>query len=113
MNGILSRPVFLPKWEAAAITLAILVGCTWSSAVPAANAPKTRIRHLIVVVGENHSFDNLFGAYQPAAGQTIFNLLSEGVVNRDGAPGPHFNKAQQCQAKQAPLRCCRPPTPRG
>ena len=42
------------------------------------HTPITPIRHLIVIVGENHSFDNLFGAYQPVGGQTVSNLLSEG-----------------------------------
>jgi phospholipase C len=50
---------------------------------------------VIIVVGENHTFDNLFGTYQPKPGQTIDNLLSRGIVNADGTPGPHFNKAQQ------------------
>ena len=58
----------------------------------------TPIRHLIVIVGENHSFDNLFGAYQPVGGQTVSNLLSKGIINVDGSPGPHFVDAQQWQA---------------
>ncbi|MDA3877135.1 MAG: hypothetical protein PF483_08600, partial [Halothiobacillus sp.] len=39
---------------------------------------RTPIKHVIVIIGENHTFDNLFGAYQPHHGQTIDNLLSEG-----------------------------------
>ena len=62
------------------------------------HTPITPIRHLIVIVGENHSFDNLFGAYQPAGGQTVSNLLSKGIINADGTPGPHFVEAQQWQA---------------
>ncbi|HXW84441.1 MAG TPA: hypothetical protein VEJ86_08545, partial [Candidatus Binataceae bacterium] len=57
--------------------LAVL-GSSPSFARPTTHEPATPIRHLIVVVGENHSFDNLFGAYQPEPGQTIRNLLSEG-----------------------------------
>ena len=64
----------------------------------APRAPITPIRHLIVIVGENHSFDNLFGAYQPVDGQTVSNLLSKGIINVDGTPGPHFIEAQQWQA---------------
>ena len=56
---------------------------------------KTPIRHLIVVVGENMSFDNLYGTYEPAPGQTVANLLSKGIVKRDGSPGPHFALAAQ------------------
>ena len=34
--------------------------------------------------------------YKPkGAGQTISNLLSKGIVNEDGSPGPNFAKAQQ------------------
>jgi acid phosphatase len=62
------------------------------------HAPRTPIQHLIVIVGENHSFDNLFGAYQPVAGQTVSNLLSEGIINADGTPGPQFSKSRQWQA---------------
>src|SRR5207302_6273755 len=55
----------------------------------------TPIKHVIIVVGENHSFDNLFGTYQPRAGQTIDNLLSQGIVRADGSPGARFDRAQQ------------------
>ena len=34
--------------------------------------------------------------YKPkGAGQTISNLLSKGIVNEDGTPGPNFAQAQQ------------------
>ncbi|HUN57094.1 MAG TPA: alkaline phosphatase family protein [Candidatus Binataceae bacterium] len=56
--------------------------------------------HLVVIVGENHTFDNLFGAYQPIAGQKTLNLLSEGIIKADGSPGPNWIRAQQWQAKE-------------
>ncbi len=59
---------------------------------------RTPIRHVIVIIGENHSFDNVFGAYQPKHSEAIRNLLSEGIVNADGTPGPNFSKALQNQA---------------
>jgi phospholipase C len=55
----------------------------------------TPIRHVIVVVGENHTFDNLFGTYQPRRGQRIENLLSKGIVDADGHPGRHHAEAVQ------------------
>lgn len=64
-----------------------------------AHAPTTPIKHLIVIVGENHSYDNLFGVYRPINGQQTFNLISEEIVNADGRPGPNFDKAQQYRAK--------------
>ena len=62
-----------------------------------AQAPGTTtpIEHLIVVVGENLSFDNLFATYEPRSGSILHNLLSEGIVNRDGSPGPDFAKTAQ------------------
>jgi phospholipase C len=58
-------------------------------------ATATPIQHVIVVVGENHTFDNLFGTYQPRFGQSIDNLLSKGIVNTDGTPGPNFSMGAQ------------------
>ena len=64
----------------------------------------TPIEHLIVVVGENLSFDNLFGTYRPQSNAKIRNLLSQGIVNRDGNPGPEFIKAAQRRAGLAGSR---------
>jgi len=67
------------------------------------------ITHVIVVVGENHSFDNVFGVYSPGAGQSITNLLSLGIVNTDGSPGPNFAQAAQTQAAGAGVYVIDPP----
>jgi phospholipase C len=54
------------------------------------------IKHVIVLIGENRGLDHTFGVYKPkGAGQTISNLLSKGIVNEDGTPGPNFNLSQQ------------------
>jgi acid phosphatase len=58
----------------------------------------TPIKHVIVVVGENHTFDNLFGGYKPRNGQHVHNLLSQGIIKADGTPGPNFSRAVQQQA---------------
>src|SRR6266571_1423629 len=58
----------------------------------------TPIEHVIVIVGENHTFDNVFGGYVPTNGQQVWNLLSEGIINPDGSPGPNFSNAAQFQA---------------
>ena len=81
-----------------ALVIALSAPATASSAEAAAHAAKTPIKHLIVIIGENRSFDHLFATYQPVAGQSVFNLMSEGIVNADGSPGPNFSKAQQWQA---------------
>jgi phospholipase C len=55
----------------------------------------TPIKHVIVVIAENASFDHVFGTYQPRSGDSISNLLSLGIVRADGTPGPNFAKAAQ------------------
>jgi acid phosphatase len=63
-----------------------------------ANAPVTPIQHVIVIVGEDHSFDNVFGTYQPPSGQSVNNLLSEGIVTASGQSGANVGLASQQQA---------------
>jgi phospholipase C len=58
---------------------------------------KTPIKHLVVVVGENVTFDTLYGVYKPPEGQNIKNLLSEGIVDANGSPGFNYAKALQRQ----------------
>jgi phospholipase C len=54
------------------------------------------IKHVIILIGENRGLDHTFGVYKPKGkGQTISNILSKGIVNIDGTPGPHFLLAQQ------------------
>jgi phospholipase C len=53
------------------------------------------IKHLIVIIGENRSFDHVFGTYRPRDGQSVSNLLSKGIVTEDGTPGPNFAEAAQ------------------
>src|SRR6516164_2444817 len=80
-----------------------IVALSLALALPAAaqTSPKTAtpIEHLIVVIGENISFDTLFGTYRPKSGAKIHNLLSDGIVNRDGSPGPEIAKAVQRRAE--------------
>jgi phospholipase C len=63
----------------------------------------TPIKHVIIIVGENRSFDHLFATYAPShAEEGILNLLSEGIVNADGTPGRHFARAHQYRITSAP-----------
>ena len=59
---------------------------------------RSPIQHVIVLIGENRSFDHLFATYVPKHGEHVKNLLSEGIINADGTPGPRFRRAQQFQA---------------
>ena len=62
------------------------------------HAATTPIQHVIVVFGENRSFDHVFGTYIPRQGQSIWNLVSLGIVNPDGTPGPNYALAHQFSA---------------
>jgi phospholipase C len=61
---------------------------------------KTPIKHVIVLIGENRSFDHVFATYMPRSKDSVSNLLSKGIVNADGTPGPNFSKAAQFQASK-------------
>src|SRR5436305_4031225 len=80
-----------------AITPAFAEGAAKSSTTTTASP----IKHVIVIVGENRTFDHLFATYVPKSGETINNLLSEGIVTADGKPGPNFSKALQYHANIA------------
>ena len=61
------------------------------------------IKHVIILIGENRGLDHTFGVYKPKGrGETISNLLSKGIVNEDGTPGPNFAQAQQYSVAAQP-----------
>ncbi|OOG60222.1 alkaline phosphatase family protein [Rhodanobacter sp. C03] len=62
------------------------------------NDTLTPIKHVILLIGENRTFDHVYATYTPPRGQSIRNLLSEGIVNADGTPGPNVTAARQWQA---------------
>jgi phospholipase C len=63
---------------------------------------RTPIKHVIVIIGENRSFDHVFATYVPKKGESVNNLLSEGIValdaDKNATPGPNFKKAHQLAA---------------
>ena len=59
------------------------------------NDTSSPIKHVIVIIGENRTFDHVFATYVPQKGESVMNLLSEGIINADGTPGPNFSKAEQ------------------
>ncbi len=89
-TGLLSTVVFQ-----------LAIGSPFANAQTAAstssrdNETATPIKHVIVIIGENRTFDHIFATYVPVKGQTVFNLLSEGIVKADGTPGPNFPVAEQ------------------
>src|SRR3984957_261288 len=102
--------------QATALSLAVIqlsVGPVLAAAAPAPNdlpSPgslgnaQSPIKHVIVIIGENRSFDHVFATYQPTAikgrPQEVLNLLSEGIVRLKGTnavPGPNWQRAVQKQ----------------
>jgi phospholipase C len=59
---------------------------------------RSPIKHVIVLIGENRTFDHIFATYVPKSEDAVSNLLSKGIIKADGKPGPHFSKAAQFQA---------------
>jgi phospholipase C len=56
------------------------------------------IKHVIVILGENRTFDHIFATYVPKQGETVSNLLSKGIVNADGTPGTNYYFSDQYKA---------------
>ena len=64
------------------------------------SAPQTQtpIQHVIVIIGENRSFDHVYATYQSPSGDSVSNLLSKGIINADGSKGPNYSLAAQYSA---------------
>jgi len=62
------------------------------------NDTSSPIKHVIVIIGENRSFDHVFATYVPVKGQSVWNLLSGGIIKADGTPGPNYSRAEQSAA---------------
>jgi phospholipase C len=62
-----------------------------------ANDKKTKspIKRVIVIMGENRTFDHVFATYEPRAGEHVDNLLSKGIIKEDGSPGKNYALAKQ------------------
>jgi phospholipase C len=69
-----------------------------SAAEPAAPKTHSPIKHVIVIIGENRTFDHVYATYKPKPGETVDNLLSKGIIDEHGAPGPNFSLATQFSA---------------
>ncbi len=101
MSPFLSRSSKIRRATAAVALVAMNLASMSPTLAPtqAAEASKTTtpIKHLIVIIGENRTFDNVYGTYEPRPPYSVSNLLSKGIVDRDGSPGPNKNLAQQFQ----------------
>jgi phospholipase C len=81
------------------IALQVFAGLPKSAyAQTAAPATTTPIKHVIVIIGENRTFDHVYATYRPKEGETISNLLSKGIVKANGKPGPNYSLSAQFSA---------------
>jgi hypothetical protein len=53
------------------------------------------IKHVIELIGGNHTFDHIFATYLPQCEDSVSNLLSKGTIIADGTQGKHFDKADR------------------
>jgi phospholipase C len=76
------------------------LGGVFAPSLQAQETAKTTspIKHVIIIVGENRTFDHVFATYKPKKGETVDNLLSRKIINADGTPGPNFSQAAQIDA---------------
>jgi len=99
-----------PRRAAACITA---LTCAFACAAPAQAQDPDRsvdriptaspIKHVIIIVGENRSFDHLFATYVPRnKGERVLNLLSQGIVRADGSPGSNFARGNQFKITAPP-----------
>jgi phospholipase C len=95
----------------AGVSISAFAAIAMSSSSHAADPDKTvdqiktasPIKHVLIIVGENRSFDHLFATYVPKGkGETISNLLSKHIIKADGTPGANFSQAHQFQINLAP-----------
>ncbi|HZC65500.1 MAG TPA: alkaline phosphatase family protein [Candidatus Dormibacteraeota bacterium] len=60
------------------------------------------IKHVIIIIGENRSFDHIFATYEPRSGESVANLLAKSIVKLDSkknaVPGARFEEAHQLAA---------------
>ena len=91
------------KWRGAALAsvvtlVAQLIAPAFVAAQDHSRQTRTPIQHVIVIIGENRTFDHVFATYKPKEGESVANLLSKGIVEEDGTPGPKFSLASQSSA---------------
>ena len=86
--------------QASVALLAFTLGATASRAESDEHTTATPIKHVIVLIGENRTFDNIFATYKPKEGQSVSNLVSKGIVLPSGAAGPNAALSQQYQINQ-------------
>jgi len=96
------QTMYRAAWQYLGLSAALLSTVFNLIAPPSLVAQSTKtatpIKHVIVIIGENRTFDHIFATYKPKAGETVSNLLSKGIINADGTPGPNYSLTTQYSA---------------
>jgi phospholipase C len=82
------------------VALIANMGAPQSAAAQSAQTTSP-IKHVIVIIGENRSFDHVYATYKPKPGETVSNLLSKGIIKEDGTRGPNYALSAQYSAVSA------------
>ena len=98
LKHVVTQSLHSLRFGVAAIALfQFTVGGPLASSVQAQNASTataTPIKHVIVIIGENRSYDHVFATYQPKAGESTRNLYSEGIVQVGRNAGPELCRGE-------------------
>ena len=100
-SGDLRHRRFNTKLRSCVALCAMLANVTIPLAPARADddATATPIKHVIIIIGENRSFDHVFATYKPVhEHEKVLNLLSKHIVKDDGSPGENYGEALQYQA---------------
>ena len=83
-------------WQISVGSALLAADATSQTVDPETTSP---IKHVILIIGENRTFDHIFATYVPKTkGETVDNLFSKGIINADGSPGPNYSLAAQYSA---------------
>ncbi len=103
------RTLLAPAGLALCTTTICTAPASADAPAPAANVSAdsavrtaTPIKHVIVLIGENRTFDNIYGTYAPKRGARVANLRTRGIVREDGTPGPNAGRAAQSSLNTIP-----------
>jgi phospholipase C len=107
MTSRISKRLRRHGWTALGTVLLALASCGLAAADDRGDKDAGRgvrtaspIKHLIVLIGENRTFDHVFATYRPKDDQSVGNLLSRGIILPSGAAGANFAKSRQFQINQ-------------
>src|SRR6478672_7888404 len=65
---------------------ALSIGVTAASTSSGATSPLSKVKHVVVIYEENHSFDNLYGGWEGVNGRANADAAHTTQVDQQGVP---------------------------